>query len=82
MAKLDGKWIGSIFEQEVPSGTVNGSNTAFTLSSEPTASKSLLLFLNGLSLVQGVDYTISTTSITMTTAPANGQSLYAWYVKR
>jgi hypothetical protein len=81
MSLLQGKWIGQIFSQEVPSGTVNGSNTAFTLSDSPHSSEAVLLMLNGLFLEQGTDYTISGTAITMTTAPVVGQKLFSFYVK-
>jgi len=81
MSLLQGKWIGQIFFQEVPSGTVNGSNTAFTLSASPHSPGAVLLMLNGLFLEQGSDYSILDTAITMTTAPVVGQKLYSFYVK-
>lgn len=69
--------------QETPSGTVNGSNTAFTLANTPSAAGTVELTLDGIVLIQGGgnDYTISGTSITMATAPAAGQTLYAKYRK-
>lgn len=69
------------FAQETPSGTVNGSNTAFTLANTPGAAGTVLLSLDGVSLIQGTDYTISSATITMTTAPALGQKLYVYYTK-
>lgn len=66
-------------KQEVPSGTINNSNTAFTLTSTPIANATVKLYLNNLILVQGVDYTIAGTAITMTTAPNFAQTLYADY---
>ena len=69
------------FTQETPGGTVNGTNTAFTLASTPTANGTVVLTQNGLVLVQGTDYTISGTSITMAAAPLSSQTLYAYYVK-
>ena len=65
--------------QEVPSGTVNGSNVTFTLANTPSASANVVLHIDGLVLIQTVDYTISSSTITMTTAPANGQKLLATY---
>lgn len=65
--------------QEQPSGTCNGSNTAFTLSQTPVASASVLLFQNGIALIQGTHYTISGKNITMTSAPQSTQTLYARY---
>ncbi len=65
--------------QEVPSGSVNGSNVTFTLAGVPTSASVVTLFQDGALLTQGVDYTIANATITMTTAPAPGQSLWAVY---
>ena len=63
---------------EVPSGTVNGSNTAFTLANTPAVG--IALYLNGLRQKGGgVDYTISGANITMTNAPQTGDLLLADY---
>jgi hypothetical protein len=61
--------------EETPSGSINGSNT-------PT-SGTLKLFLNGVRLKSGAgnDYTVSTNTITMTTAPISGDVLIADYLK-
>ncbi len=68
----------SLVHGEVPSGTVNGSNTAFTLSATP-ATGSLNLFQNGVRLKITEDYTLSTATITFVTAPATGDLLLADY---
>ena len=66
--------------RETPSGTINGSNTAFTLAQSTIVSGTEMLFKNGLLLAAGgADYTISGTSITMTTAPIAGDVLLATY---
>lgn len=65
--------------QEVPSGSINNSNVAFTLAHTPISNGSVKLYQDGLILRQGTDYTISGTGITMTTAPNFGQRLYADY---
>jgi hypothetical protein len=67
---------------ETPSGTVNGSNTAFTLANTPTAG-SVRLHVNGYRLLVGAgnDYTISGSAITMLTAPLTGEVLKADYMK-
>ncbi len=49
----------TFIDAEVPAGTVNGSNTAFTLANVPNPPTSLALFRNGLLLTQGGDYTLS-----------------------
>jgi hypothetical protein len=63
--------------QEIPSGAINNVNVNFTLANTPASNAALALFLDGLSLEQGVDYTILGTAITMTVAPMFGQHLYA-----
>lgn len=66
--------------REAPSGSVNGSNDTFTLSQTP-ATDSLLLFRNGiLQTGGGVDYTLSTATITFAAAPASGDTLQAWFL--
>lgn len=59
----------------------NGTATAFTLSTAPPAGIAVVLYLDGDYLAQGagLDYTISGSTITMTTAPATGQRLIAVY---
>lgn len=79
---IEGKFLASIFEQEVPSGTVDGSNVTFTLSAVPAYDKSLHVYINGLIQRQGTDYTISSQTITMTSAPTSGSEVYACFIKR
>lgn len=55
-------------------GTVNGSNTGFVCSAAPVAA-SLLVFVNGLAQLPGTDYTLSTATITFTTAPQTGDTI-------
>lgn len=65
---------------EVPAGTIDGSNPTFTLSQTPSPPASLQLFQNGDLLIQGVDYTLSANVITIiSTIPIPGDSLRAWY---
>lgn len=67
---------------EVPSGTINGSNTSFTLANAPTAG-TVRLYLNGLRQRAGAgnDYTISGATITMLAAPLTGEYMEADYRK-
>lgn len=69
------------YEQEAPTGTVNGVNVTFSISVSPSEDKAVQLFQSGLMQRQGIDYTISGTTITMTTAPQFGQDLWAYYTK-
>lgn len=66
---------------EVPIGTINGLNTTFLLANTPSPSTSLMLYLNGLLMEQGLDYTISGSVITfmLTSAPQTGDLLLASY---
>jgi hypothetical protein len=67
-------------DSETPTGTVNGSNTAFTLANSPSPAASLQLFVNGQLMVSGgVDYTLSGANITMVTAPPTSSVIRAWY---
>lgn len=60
---------------ETPSGTINGSNTAFTVGNTPTA-----VYLNGaFQTPGGVDYTLSGLTITFVTAPDTGSVLRSQY---
>jgi hypothetical protein len=66
--------------RETPSGTVNGSNTAFTTAHTPM-SGSEEVYLNGLQQDAGggADYTISGTTITFNTAPLSGDKVRVSY---
>jgi len=67
--------------RETPSGSVNGSNTSFTLANTP-ASGTEHVYLNGLLQEPGAgnDYTISTNTITMLSAPLTGDRLRVSYL--
>lgn len=67
--------------RETPAGTINGSNVTFTLASTPISGTEHV-YLNGQLLTAGgADYSISTLTITMTTAPATGDILRVTYWK-
>lgn len=86
MSRLEARFERQFDIDEVPSGTINGSNVTFTLSQTPkensTTEGSVDLYLNGLKQTPGVHYTISGVTITMTTAPALAQELTANYKRR
>src|SRR5215469_7342644 len=75
-------WKTDLVIRETVSGTINGSNTAFTLANSPVTG-SEMIYQNGLLLESGAgnDYTISGQNITMLTAPATGDRLKATYMK-
>jgi len=66
---------------ETPGGTINGSNTTFTLAFAPSPAASLDLYLNGLLMKQGTDYTVSGNTISFLAAstPQPGDLLVASY---
>jgi hypothetical protein len=68
--------------RETPSGTVNGSNTTFTLANTPIAGTEQV-YLNGLQQEPGAgnDYTISGATITYLTAPLAGDKVRVSYMK-
>lgn len=69
-----------IWEKEVPSGTVNGSNTIFVLTYVPLSAGSTFIYVNGL---MRSDYTIDLPSktITFSTAPAYAQGILVAYLR-
>lgn len=69
-------------DKEIPSGSINGSNTAFTLANTPAVG-SEHVYLNGVLQESGAgnDYTISGTAITMLSAPLTGEKLRVSYRK-
>ena len=83
------RWNGSSWDKiipiyaddETPSGTVDGSNTAFTLANSPSPAASLRLYRNGSLQQRGSakDYTLSGAAITFVTAPLTGDILEAFY---
>jgi hypothetical protein len=68
-------------DNEVPSGAINGLNTTFTLANTPSPTTSLLVYLNGLLMNQGLDYTISGNTImfALASAPQAGDTVLASY---
>jgi hypothetical protein len=68
-------------DSETPGGAINGANGSFTLANMPSPAASLTLFLNGLLLRQGGDYTLAANVITFATAtvPQTGDMMVASY---
>jgi hypothetical protein len=69
-------------DAEVPSGTISGTNLAFTLAAVPSPALSLKLYKNGVLLTQNGDYTLSGSTITFSgtsSTPQVGDILSASY---
>jgi len=84
---LSGHWV----YNEIPTGTVNGTNTVFTLAATPVVSSgiaaSLDIYLNGVHLQPGTsnshnDYFINGNAVVTTTfTPTSGDLILASYFK-
>ena len=67
--------------EEIPSGTINGTNPTFTLANTPVTG-SVKIYLRGLRMsVSGGDYTISGSTITMINIPGTGDPFFVDYIK-
>lgn len=69
---VDYKW-------EIPSGTVNGSNTAFTLSATPETANQVMVWVNGQLQEYTTHYTVSSTTLTFGDAPQTGDKISVFY---
>jgi hypothetical protein len=76
-----GSVLTTFSDGEIPTGPVNGINTAFTLNFTPSPGASLDLYRNGLKQEAGVDYTLSGNTVTffVATTPQPGDLLLASY---
>jgi hypothetical protein len=72
---VDGKIAGTLVDNEVPTGTINGTNPTFTLAHSPI-SGSTHLNVDGISLIEGVHYTLTGSTLTYGTnlQPATGET--------
>lgn len=80
---LDGKVsVANYVVREAPSGSVNGTNTSFTLAATPVAGTEQV-YLNGILQEpgEGNDYTISGATITYASAPVTGDRIRVTYLK-
>ena len=68
-------------DAETPGGTMNGTNTAFTLANIPAPTTSLTVFRNGLLQRVGIDFTLSGSAITFAagSVPQASDYLRAYY---
>jgi hypothetical protein len=68
---------------EVPSGSVNGSNASFSLANIPAPQTALMFFVNGVLQLQGptADFTLTGSLINLTYPPRVNSNLLASYPK-
>ncbi len=66
---------------EIPAGTINGINTAFTLANTPANASALRLYKNGVLLESSLDYNLLGSTITFINGalPNPGDTLVAYY---
>lgn len=69
---------GAFWEEETPTGSVNGSNKSFTLSGTPNPQSSVELEVNGQT-VPSADYSISGDTLTTDYPYPSGTVLYVRY---
>lgn len=65
--------------REVPTGLINGANTAFTLALLPLSDAHVSVYVDGRFLNDS-EVSISGSNLTLTDAPALGQDVFVWYV--
>ena len=82
MSSIEAKQLKRFWELETPSGTINGTNTSFTLAFEPLENDAVTIFKNGLLQRPTTDYTISGVNISFVTAPAVASDLKAQYIRK
>jgi hypothetical protein len=82
MSRIAAKFLDDFFEQEVPSGSVNGSNTVFTLSATPHSIKAVGVYVNGIRRRLTTDYSVSGSTVTFTFAPETDSDVYVEYIKK
>ena len=70
---------GTFWYTEIPVGSIDGSNTAFTLTATPNPTNSLEVFLNGACLSLTEDYTLSGDDLVLLIAPPIGSLLKVNY---
>lgn len=74
-----GSTSAAFVDASVPAGTVNGTNTQFTLASTPSPASSVAVWRNGLFLKPGADFTVSGNVLTLlgTSTPLVGDTILA-----
>jgi hypothetical protein len=66
-------------DMETPTGSINSSNTSFTIANAPSPDTSLQIFQQGLLLNLTTNYTLSGSTITFVVAPTTGYVIKASY---
>jgi|SRR6185437_3633923 len=73
--------VGDLVNGEIPSGVIDGTNTVF-ITANPFKTSTLAIFLNGVKLMNNVDYTLNIPQqFTLNSPPVVGDSLRIDYLK-
>lgn len=80
--RLDAEFLKKFFTIETPSGSINGSNVTFTLAFTPLENDAVTVYLNGIFQKPTTHYTISGSTITFVSAPAVGQDVVVYYIRK
>jgi hypothetical protein len=81
VSRLNALWLKRFWVDETPSGTIDGSNTQFSLAETPLENDAVDVYIDGLKQTPGVDYTISGSDITFSAAPQLGQTVRVSYIR-
>ena len=75
------KWADATYtpRAETPTGAIDGTNVTFTLANTPANTASVIIVLGGLTQFNGIDYTVSGSTVTFTTAPIVGSTIFAYF---
>lgn len=79
IAAIGSGGFSSFSDAETPSGLINGSNKTFTLANIPASGANPLVSYQGQIQQNGVDFIITSNTITFTTAPQSGTWILVWY---
>ena len=82
MSELLAKQFQAFWVEEVPPGTINGTNTVFTLSFTTVNVSTISVYVDGIVCLPTVDYSFSGVTLTLTLAPVLGQKVFVTYIKK
>ena len=71
--------VNGVAFNDVPSGTINGVNAVFTFTSAPNPD-TLFVWVSGVLMKDGDDYTVSGTTLTFTSIPTTGDWIRTAYI--
>lgn len=82
MTRVQADFLLKFWVDEVPSGTIDGTNVTFTIANEPSESAAVDVYKNGLRQEPTTHYSISGATITFVDPPAVASTILVSYVRR